>query len=130
MWPTVTVGDVEKRWRPLSDAEKIVAEARIEDATTELQYRLREQGVNEASPDELWQLIYTRTVADMVHRYLLNPEAWSTVTEAIDDWSQTKRRDSTVASGLLYVTDEEIAKLIPLGMRRRRGAFSVTLGTT
>lgn len=130
MWPEVTVEEVESRWRELSDAEKVVAQARITDAEVEVQLALRERGVL-APPegDALWEKTYVRVVADMVHRYLLNPEAWLEETEKIDDYGVTKRRDSAVSAGLLYVSDDEIAKLLPR-VRRKRGAFTVVLGSS
>ncbi len=126
-WPEVSPTHVEERWRPLTDAETTVAERRIEDAEDELQHQLGLRGVLEPSDDERWMRRYRRTVADMVRRYLLNPEAWLEESTQIDDYSKTRRRDSAVSSGLLYVTDEEVAALLPK-LRRRRGAFSVRLG--
>lgn len=123
MWPTVEVPKIEGGWRPLSDAEKTVAQNRIEDAATELQFQLRQRGVT-APPagDELWAKMYVNTVAEMVRRYLLNPDAWLSETESIDDWSETKRRDSAVSAGAIYVSDAELAKLIPV---RFSGAFTI-----
>lgn len=128
MWPDVEVSKIEGGWRPLSDAEKIVAGNRIEDAETELQFQLRQAGVlSPPAGDELWAKVYVNTVAEMVRRYLLNPDAWLSESEKIDDYATERRRDSAVSSGLLYVSADELAKLMP---RRRRGAFSVVLGSS
>lgn len=130
MWPVVSVSEVEDRWRLLSDAEKTVATARIADAEAEVQMKLRNYGIT-APPegDALWVKAYVRVVAEMVRRYLLNPESWLEETEKLDDYSATRRRDSAVSAGSLYVSDDEIASLLPFGWRRR-GAFSIRLGTT
>ncbi len=129
MWPIVSASDVADRWRPLTEAELIVATSRIADAESEIQMQLRNHGILAAPVgDALWANAYVRIAADMVRRYLLNPDAWLEETERIDDYGVTKRRDSVASSGLLYVTDDEIAKLLPF-LRRKRGAFSVTLGT-
>lgn len=131
MWPEVTVEEIVKRWRPLTDAEETVAAARIADAEDEIQIRLREVGVTEPpAGDDLWVSVYKRTVAEAVRRYMLNPEAMLEVTERLDDWSETRRRDSAVSSGLLYITDDEIAGLLPSTRRRRRGAFNIVLGSS
>lgn len=127
-WPTVTREAIESRWRGLTAAEGTIVAQRIEDAEAELQYQLRLRGF--ASPpvdDAAWDTIYEATVAEMVRRYLLNPDGWLQESEAIDDYRRDRRRDSAVSSGLLYVTDAEVSKLLP---RRRRGAFTIRLGTS
>lgn len=130
MWPVVTVDELVKRWRPLTEAEETVATARIADAEAEIQIRLREMGVTVPPTDELWVLVYRRTVAEAVRRYMINPDAWLEETERIDDYGVTKRRDSAVSAGLLYITDDEIAGLLPSTRRRRRGAFNIILGSS
>lgn len=127
MWPEVLPKDIEDRWRPLSDAEKVVATARIKDAEDELQMQLAERGMTEPSDAPQWIRRYKRTVADMVRRYLLNPDAWLSESTQIDDYMKTRRRDSAVSSGLLYVTEEEVDALLPR-RRRKRGAFTVRMG--
>ncbi len=129
MWPTVTTDDVANRWRPLSPAEAVVATARISDAEDELQYQLSLRGMTQPLTDARWVRRYKRTVSDMVRRYLLNPEAWLSESVQIDDYMKTRRRDSAVSAGLLYVTDEEVDTLLPKP-RRRRGAFTIRLGQT
>lgn len=130
MWPTVAVKEVEDRWRPMDAAEKVVAVRRIKDAETELQYQLRERGVTGPSMDLLWRDMYVRTVADMVRRIVRNPEGWSEERESIDDYDVTRRRgDGALTEDAIYATEREIAKLLPFGTRRR-GAFSIVLGSS
>lgn len=128
-WPTVAVSDITNRWRPLTPEEAAIAPTRLDDAEVELQYQLRLRGVLGAPvpTDALWEKIYVRTVADMVRRYLLNPEAWLEETERIDDYGSTKRRDSAVSAGLIYVSDDELSKLLPIE-DQPRGAFSIVMG--
>lgn len=136
MWPTVQAQDIADRWRPLSAAEKTVATTRIADAEAELRTQLRLRGVSSTPSLELsaavaeWEQTYIATVVEMVRRYLLNTEAWLEVREAIDDFDQTKRRDSAVSAGLIYVSDAELAKLLPAPERPKRGAFSIRLGSS
>ncbi|MEV8023393.1 hypothetical protein [Microbacterium sp. NPDC080220] len=127
MWPSVVVEDLEDRWRKLTDDEKPVAEARLGDAEAEVQYQLQQRGVLDPPTDPLWETLYVATVVEMVRRYLGNTEGWLEESEAIDDYRLTRRRDSAVSAGAVYVTDAEIEKLIPR-RRRKRGAFSIVLG--
>jgi len=129
MWPVIQVAELESRWRPLTDAERTVAEKRLEDAAADLQLALEDRGVETPPASYAWEQRYVRTVVEMVRRYLLNPEGWLEETERIDDWSETKRRDAAVSTGAVYFTDLELAALIPRD-NRRRGAFSIRLGTT
>lgn len=129
MWPVVQVSDLEDRWRPLTEAEKTVAEERLADAASDLQLALEERGLESPPASDAWQRRFIRTAVEMVRRYLLNPDGWLEETERIDDWSETKRRDGAVSTGAVFFTDAEIAALIPPG-NRRRGAFSVRLGST
>lgn len=127
-WPTVDPEDIESRWRPLTPAEETVAARRIEDAEAELQRALRLRGLLEPPADDpQWEDIYTAVVVEMVRRFLLNPDGWLQESEAIDDYRRDRRRDSAVSAGLLYVTDDELAKLLP---RRRRRSFSIRLGAS
>lgn len=126
-WPDVTADDIAARWRPLTPAETTVAETRIGDAEAELILQLSLRGVTEPVDDERWRSVYVSTVAEMVRRYLLNPEGWSSESVAIDDYREDRRRDKAEPTGSIYVTDAEIGKLLP---RRRRGAFSIRLGQT
>lgn len=102
----VIVDDVEERFRSLTDAEKRVAEALLDDAWEELSARvpmLADRRAGGLVTDGLVR----RVVAAMVIRVLRNPEAirqWS-----VDDASFT--RDSVVSSGLLFVSDGEVALL-------------------
>ncbi len=129
MWPVVQVSDLEARWRPLTESESTVATARLSDAEADVQLHLQERGLVDPPNDPAWVTTYVRTVVEMVRRYMLNPEGWLEETERLDDWSETKRRDSAVSTGALYVSVEEIERLLPRN-RRRRGAFSVTLGAS
>ena len=126
-WPDVTASDIADRWRPLTDAEQTVAEKRIGDAEAELIMQLGLRGVTEPPAGEQWEQVYVATVAEMVRRFLMNPEGWLQESVAIDDFRRDRRRDSVASSGLVYVTEGELAKLLP---RRRRGAFSIRLGAT
>ncbi len=126
-WPDVTADDIADRWRPLTPAETTVAETRIGDAEAELILQLGLRGVTEPRSDARWVKVYIATVVEMVRRYLINTEGWSSESVTIDDYREDRRRDKAEPTGSIYVTDAEIGKLLP---RRRRGAFSIRLGQT
>lgn len=127
MWPQVTANDIAARWRPLTADETTIAETYIGDAEAELIMQLGLRGVADAPEDERWARVYVATVAEMVRRFLMNPEGWSSESVAIDDYREDRRRDKAAPTGAVYVTDEELGKLLP---RQRRGAFSIRLGAT
>lgn len=62
-------------------------------------------------------------VEDMVLRVVANPEGKK--SERIDDYAYTF--DDRVAAGFLFVTDEELARILP-GSQRRSGFGSIRLG--
>jgi hypothetical protein len=139
-WPTVTSKDISDRWRALTGEEEAVASTRIGDVEAELRDELRLRGVYEtpgvppladAEAVADWERRFRSTVVDAVRRYLINPDGWlqEEEREAVDDYDRTlsRRRDSSVSAGLVYLTEAEIDKLVPR-TRRRRGAFSIRLG--
>lgn len=126
-WPDVVASDIEERWRPLTEAETAVAETRIGDAEAELIMQLGLRGITEPVGTQHWEAVYVSTVVEMVRRYLLNPDGWSSESVAIDDYREDRRRDKSAPTGAIYVTEAELSKLLP---RRRRGAFTIRLGQT
>jgi hypothetical protein len=126
-WPTVTAQDIVNRWRSLSTEETSVATTRIADAEAELIMQLGLRGVTEPLDGEQWKAVFVSTVVEMVRRYLLNPDGWSSESVTIDDYREDYRRDKAAPTGSIYVTDDELSKLLP---RRRRRAFTIRLGQT
>jgi hypothetical protein len=110
----VEVVDLEHRFRSLTEAETITATALLVDAWAELTAPTRVPDLEQRMADGLVsEALARRVVTAMVLRVLRNPEAiarW-----AVDDASFT--RDSAIASGLLYATDDEVALLsgVPAG---------------
>ena len=113
-----TVSDIEARWRPLSAAEQAVASTLLGDAWQILLSRvsLLSQRLDDT---EVSEDLVVAVLSAMVIRVLRNPDG--KFQESIDDYSWT--RDSAVSSGLLYVTDEELAMLAPAGATS--SAFSI-----
>jgi len=133
MWPEVTADDIAGRWRPLTAAETVVAEARIEDAGAQLRTALRLRGIHQpptfATAEEFadWERRYVSTIADVVARFLKNTDGWAEEREQIDDWSLTRRRARDSEEGELFISDAEADALVPR-VKSRRGAFSIRLG--
>ena len=112
------VTDLEARWRPLSDAEKTVASALLEDAWNMLQNRVP------ALVDQMSELVVVgevkRVICAAVLRVMRNPDGKR--QESLDDHAWTL--DNAVAAGFLYFTDDELAAFTPGG---RRGAFTIDM---
>lgn len=133
-WPTVLPSDVAARWRPLTAAEQAIAATRIAEVEAELRRELRLHGIF-GSPTDLpaeevseWNILYVGVIADVVRNSLINPEGWLEVREELDDFARTRRRDSAVSSGIGYLTNDAIDRLLP--RRRRRESFTIRLGQT
>lgn len=109
------VADVANRWRPLSDAEKIVAATRLEDAWRIVLNRFPDIETRMAAYDpsgdppvtDLDPQVVIGVLADMVLRVLKNPEGKR--QESIDDYSYL--RDNALSAGELYLSDNEIDRL-------------------
>lgn len=63
-------------------------------------------------------------IEDMVLRVASNPDGKK--SESIDDYAWT--RDVSVAAGTLYLSDEELALLLPASARQVRAFGSIRLG--
>ena len=113
----VSIPDLEARFRPLSDAEKTVAQAWLDDAWEEVQARIPNvtQRLNEGT---LSEGLLRKVISAMVVRVLRNPDAVK--SWAVDDYSQT--RDAAIAAGALYLSDDETALL--RGQPTELGSFS------
>lgn len=128
-WVTVAKDDIVNRWKPLTPAQEIIVATRLPDATDLIELALEDRGIREAPADERWRRLYKATAADMVIRYLQNPDGILSEAVTIDDFREERRRDSTTSAGRVYLSLDELAALIPR-RKRRRGAFSIALGNS
>lgn len=128
-WVSVEASDIANRWRPLTPGETGIAPTLIQDAQDILEVELEQRSILAAPVDARWSRAYVRVVAGMVRRVLQNPEGYLSTAVTIDDYRREYRRDSAVSAGVLYVSDLEVAGLIPQA-RRKRGAFNVVLGNS
>lgn len=118
-----TISDIEDRFRTLTATERTNAEAYLEDAWWLLTGRIPALEANMAAGTvKVGNVV--RVVTAMVIRVLRNPEG--KLEESIDDYRY--RRDSLVSSGVLSVTDAELADLTPGSGRRTNSVRLVAYG--
>lgn len=106
--------DIEVRWRPLTDQERVTAAAYLSDAW-ELLLGRRPNLEADVTAGTVSTGNVIRVLVAMVKRVMLNPESKS--EETIDDYRY--KRDELVSSGILRVTDEELFDLTPAVSRAR-----------
>jgi hypothetical protein len=123
-WQIVTPADIVSRWRPLTPEEANIIASVIADAQDILEVAAEDAGIPEVTAGDGRRVrAYVRLVATMVIRVLRNPDGF--LTETIDDY--TYRRDSAVSAGALYLSDDELGQLRPVGGPRRRSSFTIVL---
>ena len=118
-----STADLEARWRPLSDQEKINGQTFLEDAWRLLRRRIQtiEADIAADTSGDL-QADAVRVLATAVLRVMKNPDGIR--QESVDDYSWT--RDQAVSAGLLYISDDELNALIVDGTGPT-GAFSINM---
>lgn len=118
-----TTSDIVDRFRPLTAAETNNAQAYLEDAWALVTGRLPSLEAN-MTAGSVTVANVVRVISAMVIRVLRNPDGKS--EESIDDYRY--RRDSLVSSGILAVTDDELADLTPAATRSRNSVRLVAYG--
>lgn len=107
----VEVSDLESRWRLLSDAETIVAQALLDDAWAVVLSRIPDVETRDGA-------LVRAVLCAMVLRVMRNPDGKR--QESIDDYSWTI--DDTRSSGALYLSEQEMELLTP---ESSSGAFTI-----
>lgn len=120
-----TYQDVEARWRPLTTAERTVADTRLDDAWRKLKRDVSDLQTRMVDDTDLTADV-VRVLADAVIRVLrsneLNGKRRGTVS--VDDGSASWEAGDDIRSDL-YFTESEYADLRGAGRRRGARAFSV-----
>ena len=114
--------DVAAGWRPLSATETVTAQGLITEAAVMLTISVPDlEGKDQG--------IVSLVVSRMVRRVLKNPDGYRVRNESIDDYSDGGTVDSTLSTGELYVSDQELGWLgiVPASASPKR-AFEVRLG--
>lgn len=110
-----TVGDLEARWRPLSEAERAVAQELLDDAWEAVLLPSRPLLTAQLAAGTVPDRAVRFVLCSMVLRVLRNPDGKA--MESIDDYRY--QRDASVSSGALYVSPDELAMLVPAANRAR-----------
>lgn len=98
--------DIEDRWRPLSAQEQTNATVLLDDAWRMLKRRIGDLETRMATETDLLGEV-VRVLCAATLRVLKNPDGMR--SETVDDYTGT--RDASVATGLLYFTDDELGGL-------------------
>lgn len=128
MEPFADVQDVAAIWRPLSDAETVLAASWISEASQQVRDEVPD--VDGLDVDErvaagvLSAATVRSVVARMVLRVLKNPEGARQRSQTVDDYSESITVDGSLSSGEMFISPREMARL--LGSRGGSvSAFSV-----
>lgn len=113
--------DVAAGWRPLTAGEIVTAEGLIEEATVLLHVLV--PGV-----DSMDELIVRFVAVRMIRRVMKNPDGYRVRDESIDDYSDGGTIDSSLSTGELYVSDQELGWLGIKPASATKRAFEVQLG--
>jgi len=100
----VTPDDVAAGWRPLSDAEALVAQGLITEALVLLTVAV--PGFD-AKDEGVARLVVSR----MVRRVMKNPDGYRIRNESIDDYTEGGTVDSALSTGELYASTDELGWL-------------------
>lgn len=111
--PLVTAEDVEERLlnRSFTDDEKLVINHWIGDLLAEI--RLSIVDLDELAEDPDYLATLKRVIYSAVKRVLDNPRGLRQMSISIDDYTRSETIDSTASAGVLYLTDQEWAQLVP-----------------
>lgn len=125
MEPFAQPSDVAAIWRPLTDAESIVAYGWLEEASQQVRDEVPDVGgltVDERIADGSLSADTVRNVVRrMVLRVLQNPESLRAITEQTGPFAVTKTKDSSVSSGEMFISARDMARLMS-----KRGATGQT----
>jgi hypothetical protein len=116
----VTTGDLEARWRPLTQQEEANGQAALDDAWAVLLFYAPTVDAQIAAGTLSTDLVKA-IVCAMVLRAIRNPDGARNRSVSIDDYTETITLDSAVSTGALYLSEEELNWLG--GTRRRSGSF-------
>jgi len=116
MTSLVIVSDLVARWRPLSASESIVAQSYLDDAQGIVLVR-RPTLLADITAGTVDAANVVTVVTAMVLRVLKNPDGKG--EESIDDYRY--KRDAAIASGALYVSDDELRLVTGVLIPRVRG---------
>ena len=122
--------DLEAIWRPLSDAERIVATARIAQASRKVRGDV--PLVDGYTIDQRIELgfldpvMVADVVVEMVKRVMVLPDYIRQRSITVDDATKSETYDATTSSGVMFIAPTEMGMLT--GRLVLSGAFEVAPG--
>lgn len=124
---TVTDMHVAEVWRPMTDAEKTIANRLLERAAAMLPAQspgLLDRLTAGTTPVEAVEQV----LIDAVLRILRNPEGWKKGTRSVvGEYTESWEWDEAAAARTLHFTDDELRNVAGPAPRRRR---AYTINTT
>ena len=115
MQVSITQADIEGVWRPLKPAELLTLDGksnsawiRIVGAVPDIEAKL-----SGASPI-VTEATVREVMTSMIVRVYKNPDSLKTVSEGIDDRTESTTLDGSVSSGEMYISAAELAMLRPV----------------
>lgn len=115
----VTAEDVASGWRSLSAAEIETANGLLLEAQVMLKIEVPDLAVKDTD-------VVALVVKRMVRRVLKNPDGMRIRNASIDDYTEGGTIDSSLSTGELYASDEEVGWLGVV--RKKSKAFEIKLG--
>jgi len=120
---SVTKDDIEKEWRPLTEQESTITPGLSNKAWIRIVARFpdtHDSGVDEG--------VIKDVMVSMIVRVLKNPDGARVISESIDDSTDSRTLDSTIASGEMYISADELAMLTPAAVVPSYGMYVLGLG--
>lgn len=122
--PFCSPEDVAGIWRPMSTEETTQVEHLIDDASA-MVLELPAV-VARITAGSLSAATLATVVKHMVARVMINPAGLRQFSTTVDDATKSGTYDATVASGRLYISDDELDRLLGRGNSgAQSGAFSI-----
>lgn len=113
--------DVAAGWRPLTAAEEVTAQGLIDEATILLRVLV-------PAVDSMDESLVRFVAVRMIRRVMKNPDGYRVRNESIDDYSDGGTIDSSLSTGELYVSDQELGWLGITPASATKRAFEIRLG--
>lgn len=127
MQVSVTRGDVEAVWRPLTPAEASTIPGLSNSAW--IRVAAASPGIDSfVTAGTVTELTVKDVMVSMIVRVLKNPDSARIINESIDDYTDGRTLDSAISSGELYVSAFELSMLVPAPVIPVNGVYVMGLG--
>lgn len=122
--------DIVAVFRPLTPVETTLATGLLAQASLKLRLAARKLGadIDTLMLDELTAAAVVATVVNAAKRVLMNPEALRQISTTTGPMTDSKTIDAAVSSGLLYLSDADLADVFPAQPKSLMRSFTVRAG--